>query len=127
MPHATDPGVARTPSPPYFAVLFTSRRTGADAEGYAATADAMVELAAKQPGYLGIESVRDASGLGITISYWKDEGSLEAWKHVAAHLAAQRSGRERWYEHYELRVAKVERAYSNESSPRAGLDLKGRR
>jgi heme-degrading monooxygenase HmoA len=61
---------------------------------------------------LGVESARDAAGFGITVSYWRDEDSIARWKAVAAHLAAQTLGRERWYAHYELRVAKVERAYA---------------
>jgi heme-degrading monooxygenase HmoA len=105
------PGFTKTPEPPYYAVIFTSTRTSGD-HGYAAMADAMAELALKQPGNLGAESARGADGLGITVSYWKDEASIKAWKAVAAHLAAQKLGRDRWYDHYELRVAKVERAYS---------------
>lgn len=104
-------GFAVTPAPPYYAVIFTSRRTAGD-NGYAAMAEKMERLALAQPGYLGAESVRDAEGLGITVSYWTDEASLRAWKQVAEHLVAQRLGRERWYAHYELRVARVERAYS---------------
>ena len=76
---------------------------------------AMVKLAAEQSGSLGVESTRDESGLGITISYWQDEQSIAAWKANVQHLAAQRQGMERWYEHYELRVAKVERAYAGPS------------
>src|SRR5437868_5099235 len=52
--------LARTPSPPYYAVVFTSVRTDEDETGYAATADRMVELAAEQPGFLGIDSARAA-------------------------------------------------------------------
>ena len=74
-------------------------------------ADAMVELAAKQPGYLGVESTRDEAGLGITVSYWKDEASLLGWKAVSEHAFAQKMGKEKWYDHYTLRVAKVERHY----------------
>ena len=44
---------ARTPEPPYFAVIFTSQRTEGD-HGYDAMADRMVELATKQPGFLGV-------------------------------------------------------------------------
>ena len=69
-------------------------------------------LAAGMDGYLGVESVRDKDGNGITVSYWRDEASIAAWKAQAEHLAAQRLGRERWYAHYEMRVARVERAYS---------------
>jgi heme-degrading monooxygenase HmoA len=109
MPH---PGFAETPEPPYYAVIFTSKRHAADARGYAAMAERMVELALAQPGCLGAESARGADGLGITVSYWREEDSIGAWKADVRHLAAQRLGIERWYEHYELRVAKVERAYS---------------
>jgi heme-degrading monooxygenase HmoA len=103
-------GFARTPAPPYYAVVFTSQRHAGD-HGYGATADRMAELAAQQPGYLGVESVRDASGLGITVSYWESEAAILAWRRHAEHTLARERGRTEWYEHYELRVAKVERAY----------------
>jgi heme-degrading monooxygenase HmoA len=98
----------RTPEPPYWAVLFTSQRTGGD-QGYGAMAERMLALAQDQPGYLGVESVRDASGLGITLSYWRDEESIRRWKAVAEHRVAQELGKSRWYESFALRVAKVER------------------
>ena len=71
----------------------------------------MVDLAAQQPGYLGVESVRGADGLGITVSYWRDEAAILAWRRHAEHTLARERGRQQWYEHFELRVAKVERAY----------------
>ena len=101
---------ARTPRPPYYAVIFANQRTPGD-DGYGATADRMVELASKQPGFLGIESTRDEAGFGITVSYWESEAAIAAWRADAEHADARRDGRERWYEHFELRVAKVERAY----------------
>jgi heme-degrading monooxygenase HmoA len=103
--------LARTPEPPYWAVVFTSLRTPADDAGYAQTAAEMEALAAQQPGYLGIESARDPSGLGITVSYWASEEAILGWRRHADHLAAQRAGRATWYREYELRVARVERAY----------------
>jgi heme-degrading monooxygenase HmoA len=105
---------AATPEPPYVAVIFTSTRTEGD-NGYAAMAEAMERSAADQPGYLGIESARDAA-LGITVSYWSDETAARSWKQVAAHLVAQRRGRDAWYTDYRVRVAVVHRAYSLESS-----------
>ena len=75
-------------------------------------ADLMGQMAAEQDGYLGVESTRDADGFGITVSYWRDEAAVLGWKANAKHLLAQKLGRDRWYDHYELRVAKVERAYS---------------
>lgn len=105
-------GFASTPAPPYYAVVFTSQRSEVDAAGYGATADRMVELAARQPGYLGVESVRGTDGLGITVSYWRDEAAILAWRRHAEHTLARERGRQQWYEHFELRVAKVERAYA---------------
>ena len=102
---------ANTPEPPYYAVIFTAQRTGGD-HGYGAMAERMMELALAQPGCLGAESTRDADGLGITVGYFRDEASIAAWREHAEHLVAQRLGRERWYSHYELRIARVERAYS---------------
>lgn len=101
---------ARTPEPPYYAVIFTSRRTGGD-RGYDAMARRMEELAARRDGFLGLESARGADGRGITVSYWRDEAAIRAWKQDAEHLQAQRRGRETWYEAYEVRIARVERAY----------------
>ena len=102
---------ANTPAPPYYAVMFTSLRNGVDPEGYAEAAERMLELAAQQPGYLGVESVRGADGIGITISYWRSEDDILAWKHHAEHAAIRCRGRRDWYTRYITRVARVERAY----------------
>ncbi|MBK6612692.1 antibiotic biosynthesis monooxygenase [Ottowia sp.] len=101
---------APTPPPPYYAVIFSSTRTEGD-DGYEAMAERMLSLAARQPGYLGAESVRNAAGEGITVSYWRDEASIAAWKQQAEHLQAQHLGRTRWYAGYQLRIARVERAH----------------
>lgn len=98
------------PPPPYYAVIFGSRRTPDDAEGYAATASRMVELAAQQPGYLGAMSARGADGFGITVSYWASEADIAGWREHAEHRLARETGRARWYESYTLQVARVERA-----------------
>ncbi len=103
-------GLARTPEPPYYAVIFTSRRTAGD-HGYASMAQRMEELGSACDGFLGLESARNAEGVGITVSYWRDEAAIHAWKRDAEHRVAQRGGRETWYEAYEVRVARVERAY----------------
>ncbi len=99
---------SKLPEPPYYAVIFSSQRTAGEG-GYGAVADRMEELAAQQPGYLGVESARGSDGFGITVSYWKDEESIRAWKQNAEHLAAQFRGRTEWYSGFQLRVARVER------------------
>jgi heme-degrading monooxygenase HmoA len=101
--------IARTPAPPYYAVIFTSLRTEGD-NGYAKMAEAMETLAATQPGFLGIESARD--GLGITVSYWESLEAIAAWKANARHLGAQQRGREAWYAEFKVRICRVERDYA---------------
>jgi len=84
-----DPGAF--PAPPYYAAIFTSELRE-DAVGYGAMAERMVELAQRQPGFLGVESVRN--GLGITVSYWRDRPSIAAWRADLEHQEAQRLGKE---------------------------------
>ena len=102
--------IANTPKPPYYAVIFSSLRNE-DIEGYEETAARMVELAAQQPGFLGVESAREE--LGITVSYWSDLDSIKRWKSNSEHQLAQKMGMRKWYSSYRTRVAKVERDYGN--------------
>lgn len=99
------------PSPGEIAVLFCSRRTGADDAGYAAAAQAMETLAAAQPGYRGIVSTRGADGFGITISYWADQAAALRWRDHPEHAAIRQAGRTRWYEDYQVIVTTIDRAY----------------
>ncbi|WP_028883264.1 antibiotic biosynthesis monooxygenase family protein [Teredinibacter turnerae] len=101
--------IARTPSPPYYAVIFTSLRTSLES-GYDDMAKRMVELALAQPGFLGVESVREQ--LGITVSYWRSLEDIKNWKENAEHRIAQQYGREQWYSQFKTRIALVERDYS---------------
>ena len=104
---------APTPEPPYYAVIFTTLMDldETDRRAYEATAERMEELAVSQPGYLGIESAR-SDGLGITVSYWESEAAITAWRNHAEHTVARDRGRAAWYDAFELRVARVERAAS---------------
>jgi heme-degrading monooxygenase HmoA len=103
-------GLATTPDPPYFAVIFSTVRNEQRGDQYDQTSVAMMNLAAQQPGFLGVETAH--TEIGITVSYWTDEESIAAWKRDADHAFAQYEGRTRWYDAYELRVARVERAHS---------------
>ena len=100
--------IADTPKPPYYAVIFTSLRTDGD-NGYGQMADRMVELASKQPGFLGVESARE--DIGITVSYWSDLESIQKWKANVEHQEAQKLGHEKWYSSFKTRISKVERDY----------------
>jgi len=102
---------ANTPTPPYYAVIFTSERTSSD-NGYAVMAEKMVALAAQQPGFLGVESAREA--IGITVSYWRDLDAIKNWREHAEQTIARNKGRETWYAGLKVRICKVEREYGFE-------------
>lgn len=116
----SDDRFARTPEPPYYAVIFTAQHTPHNARGddaaYNTAAARMAELVGRQPGFLGVEYANEANGFEITVVYFDSEENIRAWKNNPEHLAAQRQGRKTWYEHYEIRVAKVERAYDMQTS-----------
>ena len=101
--------LSNLPVPPYFAVIFASLRSDIT-DAYAETAERMLELAALQAGYLGVDSVSQRK-TGITVSYWKDEQSILLWKQQMEHQAAQSQGKNQWYDEYTVRIAKVERSY----------------
>lgn len=105
--------LAELPDPPYVAVIFSAVGTS-DSDGYEPTLKAMREQAQAQPGFLGIESAGGAR-LELTVSYWSSEADARAWKAVAEHAEAQRLGRERWYQSYRVRIARVDRAYGSSS------------
>jgi heme-degrading monooxygenase HmoA len=102
--------LARTPDPPYLAVIFASVRNRQPGDQFDEIDQRMMTLAAQQPGFLGVETA--SSDVGITVSYWADEESIAAWRRNADHAFAQYEGRTRWFDAYELRVARVERAHS---------------
>ena len=103
--------IENTPQPPYYAVIFTTVRTGVN-NGYSEMAKKMEELVKDQPGFLGFESAREE--LGITVSYWANLESIRKWKENAVHAFARDQGRKIWYRNYKLRIAKVESDYEFE-------------
>lgn len=100
--------ISKTPPVPYYLVVFTSERTEGD-NGYEKMGEMMVELSSKQPGFLGMESVRDINGYGITVSYWDSLDAIKEWKEHSLHKVAQGKGKSEWYKSYGLRVCRVER------------------
>lgn len=96
----------------YYAVIFTSQRTDEDGQGYAKMAEMMDKLAQKQSGFLRVESVRNAEGKGITVSYWESLEAIQAWKDNSKHLVAQQFGKEKWYMQYSVEICTVIKDYS---------------
>jgi len=92
--------------PPYYAVIFISQ-LAENTQGYAEMAQQMLDLAQTMPGFLGLESAREQ--VGITVSFWRDEASIENWRRHSQHRQAQKLGREQWYQQFQIHIARVDR------------------
>ena len=103
--------IAKTPHPPYYAVIFSSIRTDRD-NGYSEMSEKMVDLASKQDGFISMDTAR--SGIGITVSYWRDLDSIKKWRENSEHSVARIKGRSDWYKSFIVRIAKVEKDYGFE-------------
>ena len=96
----------------YYTAIFTNQRSEAGADLYPMMSEKMVELAQKQPGFLGMESVRGDDGLGITVSYWESREAIATWGRHGDHIIAKEHGRQEFYLWYHIRIAKVEQTRS---------------
>jgi len=105
------PFISNTPKPPYYAVVFTSVNADVDHTGHAQLSAHLALRAQTYEGFLGIEAARNADGEGVTVVYYRDLESIDAWAKDPEHQVAKRKGREVWYSHYFIRICKVEREY----------------
>ncbi len=64
-------------------------------------------------GFISIERFESLTVPGklLSLSFWRDEAAVQAWRHAEAHRTAQASGRMHLFEDYRLRVAAVMRDY----------------
>jgi heme-degrading monooxygenase HmoA len=111
MPYIAKSYIAKTPKPPYYAVVFTSINADVDHTEHTKMYQRMVEIAESYEGYIGIEPARNADGSGVAVIYWKDLATIQAFARHPEHIVAKKKGREIWYTHYLIRVCKVERDY----------------
>lgn len=102
---------------PRYAVIFTSQLANSDA-GYERLGNMILSAVQRQKGFMGADSVRDAFGRGITVSYWDCLESIKTWKRDALHQGVQERGREAWYSEYSIRICKIEedRSFSRVSA-----------
>ena len=63
------------------------------------------------PGFLGMESYREGTGKGVTISYWEGKKAIRQWKENSKHVLAQQYGKTHAYAQFELKICRVEKAY----------------
>jgi heme-degrading monooxygenase HmoA len=90
-------------------IVFRSRLTPEAGEDYRALDAELEHQVLAQPGYMAHKSYQATDGERLTLVWFRDQESLRSWKMHPRHLEAQRRGRERWYEFYEMDVAEVVR------------------
>ncbi|MGF1500478.1 MAG: antibiotic biosynthesis monooxygenase family protein [Paracoccaceae bacterium] len=80
---------------------------------YLARAAALREHLTEIDGFISVERFESLTEPGklLSISFWRDEAALEAWRRLSEHRAAQAAGREIHFADYRLRVAGVLRDY----------------
>jgi heme-degrading monooxygenase HmoA len=101
--------VVEAPQPPYYAVIAPAELE-ADVRGYPELAAKLVELAQRQPGFLGIESGFQP-GFALAVSYWASLEAIHGWSVNARHMLAKEKGKTAWFRKYVTRIARVERVY----------------
>lgn len=75
-------------------------------------------------GFISIErfgSLAEAGKL-LSLSYWRDEAAIAAWRNSPSHRATQRHGRGGVFNDYRLHIAEVVRAYGMSDRIEAPLD-----
>lgn len=95
------------------AVIFEVEPAEGRREGYLAMAADLKPLLADIDGFISVErfqSLADPKKM-LSLSFWRDEAALEAWRNVAHHRNAQEKGRAIMFDDYRLRVASVIRDY----------------
>jgi heme-degrading monooxygenase HmoA len=93
-------------------ILFRSRLTPEAGQDYQELDAELERLVHDQPGYVTHKSYGAADGERLTLVWFRDQDLLRSWKMQPRHLEAQRRGRERWYEFYEMEVAEIVRTSS---------------
>jgi heme-degrading monooxygenase HmoA len=102
--------------------VFRSRLMPGLQEEYVALVDRMAELAKTMPGYIAHKGFFAEDGERCTIVEFADEKGQEAWRTNVEHIGAQRLGRTKYYETYDLQICSVlrESHYDRKKEAAAG-------
>jgi len=100
------------------AVLFEADALPEARERYLELAAELKPLLSDSPGFISIERFQSLSTPGkiLSLSWWENEEAVTGWKQNMMHLAAQKEGKQSIFSYYRIRVARVFRDYSSETS-----------
>ncbi|WP_431321623.1 antibiotic biosynthesis monooxygenase family protein [Rhizobium sp. YTU87027] len=80
----------------------------------------------KIDGFISIERFESLTNRGklLSLSFWRDEEAVKAWRNVEAHRAAQYAGRNGVFADYRLRIGHIVRDYGMNDRAQAPEDSK---
>ncbi len=106
------------------AVIFEVRPAEGRRQDYLDLAAALRPELEQTDGFLSIERFESLvePGKVLSLSFWRDEAAVQAWRNHAGHRATQAKGRAGIFEAYRLRVATVERDYGMDERAQAPTD-----
>lgn len=90
-------------------VLFRSRLTAEAGEDYEQMAGEMLATACEMPGFIDFKTFQAADDERLSVIRWKDDETLKQWRSHPRHRVAQRNGRTKWYQYFQIEVAEVVR------------------
>jgi heme-degrading monooxygenase HmoA len=108
------------------AVIFEVYPAEGKVQEYLAIAAKLKPQLEKIDGFISIERFSSLAEEGkvLSLSFWRDEEAIEAWRNLESHRLAQEQGRGGVFSDYRLRVAKVNRDYGMISREQAPSDSK---
>ena len=99
---------------------------------YIDIANTIRPLLSEIEGFISIERFQSLTNEGkvLSLSFWRDEESIQKWRNLESHRFAQCQGRNGVFENYRLRVASVIRDYGmteRSESPADSLNIHGQK
>ena len=95
----------------YYAIIFSSFLLDLEDLKYLEFSKEMLKNVNSQNGFIKIESYREKSGKGVTISFRKSIAAIPEWREHSSHLKAQKYGREVAYSNYTIKICEAQREY----------------
>ncbi|WP_296280756.1 antibiotic biosynthesis monooxygenase [uncultured Acinetobacter sp.] len=93
-----------------YVVIFKAKIQSLD-QKYFDTANQLREKALTEFNCQKFEAVSE-NDFEIALSYWNSLEDIQAWHKDAEHQAAQRLGKQRWYESFSVEICEVIKSYS---------------
>lgn len=97
-----------------YAVIFEVEPRDGRADRYFELAASLRSELAKIDGFISVERFESLTTKGkyVSLSFWRDEAAIAAWRAQVGHQMAQREGKESVFRDFRIRVAQVVRDYT---------------